>query len=61
MYDALPEEPNLPSREEVLEATKASPIRWNPLNVMSLSEDQSELSYREQRSAIDLGVKAIDN
>ena len=49
MCDTLPEEPNLPSREEVLEAINASPIRWNPLNVMLWSEDQSESSYREQR------------
>ena len=47
MYDVLPEGPNLPSREEVLEAINASPIRWNPLNVILWSEDQSESSYRE--------------
>ena len=39
MYNVLPEETNITIREDVLAATKASPIRWNPLNVMSRSED----------------------
>lgn len=51
----------LPKKEDVLNATKVSPIKWNPLEVIKQTEEQSDESYNEQQFALSLGIKAIDS
>jgi predicted GIY-YIG superfamily endonuclease len=51
---------NIPSKDEILLATKSTPFDWDPIESFSKSNSQSEESYIEQKRAIQLGVDAIN-
>ena len=61
MLDGLPEGINVPRKGEIMAATKEKPIQWDPLESFSKSDEQSDLSYKEQRASIDLAVRAVEN
>ena len=51
---------NVPTKEEILNASEASPIHWNALDNFSKSNSQSEESFKEQKMAIQIACNAID-
>ena len=52
---------NLPTKEELLSATKENPIDWNAYNSMkNPSPIQSEESFNEQKIAVKVCTEAID-
>lgn len=59
MYETLPTLETLPKKSDVLMATKQKPIHWDPLQTIPKSEQQSDLSYKEQRMALRMGVNAV--
>ena len=55
------EECNIPTKEELLNATKAHPLNWNAVSSFTKNANQSEESYQEQRLAIKICCEdAID-
>jgi hypothetical protein len=50
----------LPSKEDVLVATKEYPVAWDPVNVLRRSRHQSLASFNEQKLAIEVAIASID-
>lgn len=50
----------LPTKEQVLKATKADVFEWDPLSIKKFEGHQSEESYEEQRMALTVGVNAVN-
>lgn len=61
IYQNIPEGMQIPAKESVFEATKNNPIDWNPMEVIEQSAQQSLESHTEQRLALSLGVRAVEN
>jgi DNA replication protein DnaC/predicted GIY-YIG superfamily endonuclease len=60
MLSTIPAYTGLPSRDEIVAAVeKRTEIDWNPLDVITRSEEQSDLSYEEQRTCITMGMSAV--
>ena len=59
MYDSLPKLDSLPKKSDVQSATKKEPIYWDPLQTIPKSEQQTDSSYREQRTALGMGINAV--
>ena len=52
IYHTLDGIPNLPSRNEVKQATRYSPLAWDPVSSMVQSDQQNITSFKEQRLAV---------
>lgn len=52
---------NIPSEEELLEATKQDPLDWNASETLQQSANQSNSSFDEQKQAITYCTNAIDD
>lgn len=52
---------NLPSREDLLNATLDNPTHWDPIESFIQGEHQSDKSYNEQKKAIILCVNQINS
>ena len=50
---------NLPTKDEVLGATKIKNFTWDPMSIPQF-EAQTDESYEEQRMALSLGVNAVN-
>jgi hypothetical protein len=61
MLGSLPPEVNAPSKEDIMNCNKTKPVHWDPLHSIKKSAQQSDSSYKEQRTAIDLAMKAVRN
>ena len=60
MLSTIPAFDGLPSRDKIVAAVEnRKGIDWNPLEVITRSEEQSELSFKEQRTCIAMGIKAV--
>ena len=57
---AIPDDLEVPSMDQLLEATKDNPVAWNPNEVITQSADQSLESYQEQTLAREIGKCLID-
>ncbi len=60
IYEQLSNPEDFPSKDEVMQAIKEKPIRWDPLNVMQQSSTQKPESFAEQRVAVECGKRAVD-
>ena len=60
IYESLGNSDDLPSKEEVMGATKVKPLDWSPLSSISRVNGQEDGSVAEQKLAIELGVNAVD-
>lgn len=49
----------MPTQEELLNATKENPVVWDPIAAFKKSPNQSEESYAEQKLAIEVAVASI--
>ena len=58
---SLPESLDIPTKVEIMAATKVSPVDWDPLEVITKSAQQSDLSFREQQACIALAMRAVQN
>lgn len=61
MMASLPDGLDIPTKEEVMKATKVNPIDWDPLKIIKKSEEQSDLSYKEQQASIGVAMRAVQN
>jgi hypothetical protein len=52
---------NIPEPSVIEVATKESPITWNPIDSFQKSDNQSELSFQEQKLALKICKQAIDS
>ena len=50
----------LPTKEQVLNATKANVHEWDPLSIKQFEGHQSDDSYAEQKMALTVGVNAVN-
>ena len=50
---------NVPSTEDLINATTDNPIDWDPISSFTKSDSQSDESFREQQFAIKICVNAI--
>ena len=57
---AIPDDLEVPSMDQLMEATKDNPVAWNPNEVITQSADQSLESYQEQTLAREIGKCLID-
>ena len=51
---------NLPSKEDVMNATKSNPLDWDVYTSLRKNNNQSDESFNEQRLGICVATKAID-
>lgn len=51
---------NIPEPSVIEVATRESPITWNPIDSFQKSDNQSELSFQEQKLALKICKQAID-
>ena len=51
---------NIPSKEEIVTATKSQPLQWNAIENMNKHQSQSDSSFEEQKLAIRICSDAID-
>lgn len=59
MLDNLRGVQGIPSKEEVLAATKTKPHSWNPMELVTQAEGQSKESYEEQQLSLQLAMNAV--
>ena len=59
MLDNVRNIPGVPTKEEVLSATKLKPHVWDPLKVITQASAQSNESYAEQQLSLRMGINAI--
>ena len=52
---------NIPTHNELFEATLSEPVAWDPVSTFARSPTQSEESFQEQLSAINVCIKSIDD
>jgi len=52
---------DLPTKADVLNASKCNPLQWDALKSFKKNINQSDESYAEQRLAIEVAVNAIEN
>ena len=60
IYPHLLNMDNIPAKDEVVRATKAFPVTWDPVDSMRLQSNQTPLSLAEQSVAIGYGKRAVD-
>ena len=58
MLSSLPENIRVPTREQIM---KERPLDWDPVEAITKSEQQSDLSYKEQQASLKLAVRAVNN
>ena len=51
---------NIPTKEQLMNATKQDPISWDPVANFTRNESQVRESFEEQRSAVSFCTKAIN-
>ena len=51
---------SIPSIEQSLNASKDNPFQWDPIKIMSRSNEQCEDSFTEQQFALNIAIRAID-
>ena len=51
---------SIPSKEQLMKATKQQPLLWDALASCKIGNDQSHQSFMEQKSALALNKNAID-
>lgn len=61
MLSSLPENIQVPTREQIMSSTKERPLDWDPVEAITKSEQQSDLSYKEQQASLKLAVRAVNN
>ena len=61
MLDPIKDIEGVPTEITILNATKTEPYEWNPLDVFSKSDCQSQDSYDEQQFAMEIGKRAVDH
>ena len=62
MLSTIPPFCGLPPRDEIVAAVeKREAIKWDPLQVITCSKDQSPDSFKEQRTCISMGISAVNN
>ena len=52
---------DLPSKEDILNASKCNPLQWDALKSFKKNINQSTESYAEQKLAIEVAINAIEN
>ena len=52
---------NIPTHNELFQATLSEPVAWDPVATFARSPSQSEESFQEQLSAIKVCIKSIDD
>lgn len=57
---SLQQTDGMPTREDINNVTRDTPLMWNPTDVMTRYERQSEASFAEQKYAIGLEVDQIN-
>ena len=50
---------NIPSKEELMNATKQNPLPWDPVSNFSQSDGQPDSSFEEQKLAVELCKESI--
>ena len=50
----------LPTKDDVLTATKAKVYDWDPLSIKQFEGNQSDESYAEQKMALTVGINAVN-
>ena len=50
----------LPTKEQVLNATKVNNVEWDPMSIKQFEGHQSDDSYAEQKMALTVGVNAVN-
>jgi hypothetical protein len=60
IYAQISNPEDFPPKEEVMNATKTSPVQWEPVSAMRMGRDQTQESHNEQRVAIGFGKRAVD-
>ena len=60
IYSSIPVSERIPSKDDILKATRDTPIFWDPITSFAQYPNQSLESFNEQKQAIALNVKQIN-
>ena len=59
IYHELSGTSNIPSRQDILNCDRNSPLDWNPVDDFQIVESQNQRSYDEQKLALDLIYRSV--